>query len=128
VLHRISIEFIKLQEAELPFEKLKCLLTAVSIILEHTKDELSNTKDGRHLGCDDLLPVLMFVICKCGFKFVEIEMEFMCGLLQTSLMMSESGYYLTIFISAALEMKSFKTNTRMFESGEGFISVRMRDY
>jgi hypothetical protein len=116
--------FAKLQEAELPFEKLNFLLNAVTIILDNTVDQDSESSDVRHLGCDDFLPLLAYVICKCGFHFAEIEAEYMWGLLQPTLMIGQAGYYVTSLCSAAISIKEFKSRMEQENGVEGAVVVR----
>lgn len=100
--------FAKLQEAELPFEKLDHLLNAVTLILENTVDPDSGNKDVKHFGCDDFLPLFAYIICKCGFHFAEIEAEYIWGLLQPTLMIGQAGYYVTSLCSAAISLKELR--------------------
>lgn len=115
--------FAKLQEAELPFEKLDLLLNAVTLILDNTVDPDSQSCDVRHFGCDDFLPLLAYVICKCGFHFAEIEAEYMWGLLQPTLMIGQAGYYVTSLCSAAISLKEFRTRMEGSEES-GSATVR----
>jgi Vacuolar sorting protein 9 (VPS9) domain len=119
--------FAKLQEAELPFEKLDFLLSAVTMILDNTVDPDSENSDVRHFGCDDFLPLLAYVICKCGFHFAEIEAEYMWGLLQPTLMIGQVGYYVTSLCSAAISLKEFKMRFEMNEGGGGAVVVSTLD-
>jgi hypothetical protein len=116
--------FAKLQEAELPFEKLEFLLNAVTTILDNTVDSDSESSDVRHLGCDDFLPLLAHVICKCGFHFAEIEAEYMWGLLQPTLMIGQAGYYVTSLCSAAISLKEFRSRTEQESGDDGAVVVR----
>lgn len=108
--------FAKLQEAELPFEKLDYLLTAMTMILDNTIDPDSESNDARHFGCDDFLPLLAYVLCKTGFHFAEIEAEYIWGLMMPTVMNGQAGYYATSLCSAAVSLKAFK---QQFESPEG---------
>lgn len=109
--------FAKLQEAELPFEKLDYLLNAVTMILDNTTDSKSNGEntDGRGFSCDDFLPLFTYVISKCGFHFAEIEAEYIYGLLHPTLLSGQAGYYVISLCSAAITMKEFRAQ---FESNE----------
>lgn len=112
--------FAKLQEAELPFEKLDFLLTAMTMILDNTIDPESETNDVRHFGCDDFLPLLAYVLCKCGFHFAEIEAEYIWGLMMPTVMNGQAGYYTTSLCSAAVSLKEFK---QQYENPEGILVV-----
>ncbi|XP_055595631.1 protein sprint isoform X4 [Uranotaenia lowii] len=101
-LRQISSLFVRLQEAELPLEKLDLLLTAVSTIFEGTA-----CNNGQQLSADDFLPVMVLVVAHCGFIGAEIEAEYMWGLIQPSLLSGEAGYYLTALCSAVHVLKNF---------------------
>ncbi|XP_055854348.1 protein sprint isoform X2 [Episyrphus balteatus] len=101
-LHQISNLLLRLQEAELPLEKLDLFLCIISSIFDAT-----GCPRGQQLGADDFLPILVFVVAKCGFVGAEIEAEFMWGLLQPALLNGEAGYYLTALCSAVHVLKSF---------------------
>lgn len=79
-MHQISLLLLRLQEAELPLEKLELLLAVVSSIFDSTTHSR-----GQPLGADDFLPLLVYIVAKCGFIGAEIEAEFMWCLLQQSL-------------------------------------------
>lgn len=121
MLNRISMLFAKLQEAELPFEKLDILLKAMTMILDNTIDPESGTNDCRHFGCDDFLPLLAYVLAKCGFHFAEIEAEFIWGLMTPTVLNGQAGYYTTSLCSAAVSLKEFK---QQFENQDGILIVR----
>ena len=136
--------FAKLQEAELPYEKLDFLLTAMTTILDNTIDPESEANDVRHFGCDDFLPLLAYVLCKCGtmietfryhrlnnksdrfcisftgFHFAEIEAEYIWGLMMPTVMNGQAGYYTTSLCSAAVSLKEFK---QQYENPEGILVV-----
>lgn len=114
-MQQISLQILRLQEAELPLAKLDILLTIVTSIIEST----SNTR-GQALGADDFLPLLVYIVAKCGFIAAEIEAEFMWCLLQPSLLNGEAGYYLTALCSAVHVLKSFITSEH---DGTGSLDV-----
>lgn len=105
-MQQISNLIQRLQEAELPLAKLELLLAIVGTIIEATT---MNTR-GHALGADDFLPLLVYIVGKCGFIGAEIEAEFMWCLLQPSLLNGEAGYYLTALCSATHVLKSFITS------------------
>lgn len=122
-LSQISLMFAKLQEADLPYEKLDFLLKAMNLILENTSDQDSEANDVRHFGCDDFLPLLAFVLSRCGFHFAEIEAEYIWGLMTPTVMNGQAGYYTTSLCSAAISLKDFR---HRFESPEGSQIVSQR--
>lgn len=111
MLARISAVLLRMQEAELPSEKIDLWLCAVSAIVnrsgEGSSQDKENDNSGRQLGADDFLPILVYIIAKCGFYSAEIEAEFMWGLLHPSLLNGESGYYITALCSACHVLKTF---------------------
>lgn len=122
-MNRISMLFAKLQEADLPIEKMDFLLEAISLILESTVDPDSGMKNVRHFGCDDFLPLLAYIICKCGFHFAEIEAEYIFGLLQPTLMVGQFGYYATSLCSAAISLKELKSKIDQHNGDGGAVVV-----
>lgn len=114
-MQRISLLILRLQEAELPLAKLELLLSIVTSIIESTANTQSHA-----LGADDFLPLLVYIVAKCGFIGAEIEAEFMWCLLQPSLLNGEAGYYLTALCSAVHVLKSFITNE---QDGTGSVDV-----
>lgn len=114
-MQHISLLILRLQEAELPLAKLEILLSIVTSIIETT----SNSR-GQALGADDFLPLLVYIVAKCGFIGAEIEAEFMWCLLQPSLLNGEAGYYLTALCSAVHVLKSFITSE---QDGTGSLDV-----
>ncbi|XP_031634715.1 protein sprint isoform X2 [Contarinia nasturtii] len=115
-MQRISLLILRLQEAELPLAKLDILLSIVTSIIEATTNTQSHA-----LGADDFLPLLVYIVAKCGFIGAEIEAEFMWCLLQPSLLNGEAGYYLTALCSAVHVLKSFITNE---QDGTGSLDFR----
>jgi Ras and Rab interactor 2/3 len=102
-LRHVSLLLLKLQEVELPLEKLDILLSTITAIFDAT----SGSQRGQALSSDDFLPLLVYVVAKCGFIGAEIEAEYMWGLMQPSLLSGEAGYYLTALCSAVHVLKSF---------------------
>lgn len=119
--------FAKLQETELPSEKLDILLNTITIILDNTIDTDTDLPDGKHLLCDDFLPLFVYVMCKCGFHFAEIEAEYMWGLMQPTLLSGQPGYYVTSLCSAALIVKELKSRIDQENADGGSVSVREND-
>lgn len=100
-MQRIALLLQRLQEAELPLDKLSYLLTVVAAIFETA----NSTEADQILGADYFLPLLVYVVAKCEFIGAEVEAEFMYGLLQQSLLTGEAGYYLTALCSAVEVLK-----------------------
>lgn len=105
-MQHINLLFLRLQEAELPLDKLSYLLAVVSAIFEtatHSQDQA--------LGADYFLPLLVYVLAKCEFIGAEIESEFMYDLLHQSLLTGEAGYYLTSLCSAVQVLKGLMSTS-----------------
>lgn len=117
-MRSIALILQRLQEAELPLEKLDLLMAAVSMIFNST-----GCPKGQPLNADDFLPLLVFVVARTGFVGAEIEAEFMWGLLQPSLLSGEAGYYLTALCSAVHVLKTFKESQT---EGTGTIDVSIK--
>ncbi|EDW29727.1 GL14882 [Drosophila persimilis] len=116
-LRLIANLLLRLQEAELPLDKLELFLCVISTVFDAT-----GCPRGQQLGADDFLPVLVYVVAKCGFVGAEIEAEFMWGLLQPTLLNGEPGYYLTALCSAVQVLKTFMASEG--ESGSGSLDWR----
>lgn len=114
-MHQISLLLLRLQESELPLDKMEYLLAVVTAIFE-----TSTYPRGQALGADDFLPLLVYIVAKCGFIGAEIEAEFMYCLLQQSLLNGEAGYYITALCSAVHVLKSFKASEN---EGTGSLDV-----
>lgn len=89
----------RMEELELPLEKLNVLFTVVSRIFKYSKNSTMNA--------DDFLPVLIYVVAKTGFISSEIEAEFIWGLLNPSMLSGEAGYFLTAVCSAVHMLKNY---------------------
>ncbi|XP_075977179.1 src homology 2 domain-containing protein sprint isoform X9 [Anticarsia gemmatalis] len=98
VLAVISKNFLKMQEADSPLDKLENLLAAISVMFNAIRGE-------RSVGADDLLPVLAWTIARCRLVCAELEAELMAGLLPAALLAGEGGYYLTALFSAVAVLK-----------------------
>lgn len=118
-MQQISLLILRLQEAELPLAKLDYLLTIINTVIDATSHSRGNA-----LGADDFLPLLVYIVAKCGFIGAEIEAEFMWCLLQPSMLSGEAGYYLTALCSAVHVLKSFITSE---QDGSGTIDVSRKD-
>lgn len=113
-MQKISNLILHLQEAELPLAKLEILLSVISTSIEAT----TMSQRGQALGADDFLPLLVYIVGKCGFIGAEIEAEFMWCLLQPSLLNGEAGYYLTALSSATHVLKTFKSSAHAQDGTE----------
>ncbi|XP_063229245.1 protein sprint isoform X2 [Bacillus rossius redtenbacheri] len=97
----------RLQEVDSPLEKLEHLLSCISAIF----NSVNVCNQGRGcvtLGADDFLPLFVWVLVQSGMVAAEIEAEYMWGLLQSSLLSGEGGYYLTTLSGAVHVLKNFR--------------------
>lgn len=99
-MQHIALLITRLQEAELPLDKLSYLLAVVSAIFETATPSRDEA-----LGADLFLPLLVYVLAKCEFIGAQIESEFMFDLLHQSLLTGEAGYYLTSLSCAVQVLK-----------------------
>lgn len=113
-MQKISNHILHLQESELPLAKLEILLSVIAMAIDATKMQVRN----QPLGADDFLPLLVYIVAKCGFIGAEIEAEFMWCLLQPSLLNGEAGYYLTALSSATHVLKTFISNVKTQEGND----------
>lgn len=97
----------KMQKSYSPVKKLENLLCATSSIYKWVASR-QTANASPTFGADDFLPVLIYVLVQCGMVSVEIEADYMWGLLHPSLLTGEGGYYLTSLSSAVLVLKNFK--------------------
>ncbi|KAJ8684442.1 hypothetical protein QAD02_020234, partial [Eretmocerus hayati] len=116
-LDRILSHIEKLQIADSPLEKLENLLAAISAIVNSVKH--ANSGRSVTLGADDLLPLLVWVLVRGRVVDAEIEAEYMWGLLHSSLLTGEGGYYLTTLSSAVHVLKTFKSSQGTMSTNNG---------
>lgn len=139
-LENIKHFLVQMQKSFSPVKKLENLLGATSTIYKcvtskHNKGKSSQTC----FGADDFLPLLIYVLVQCGTVSVEIEADYMWGLLHPSLLTGEGGYYLTSLSSAVLVLKNFQemqeTSAAQLEGGhlpsisdmQGFMKIAIPD-
>ncbi|XP_052273588.1 uncharacterized protein LOC127873694 isoform X4 [Dreissena polymorpha] len=107
-LDQVKHYFTKMQKSYSPLKKLEHLLSATSTIYKYVAQQPHSSCSPPVFGADDFLPVLIYVLIQCGIVSVEIEADYMWGLLHPSLLNGEGGYYLTSLSSAVLVLKNFK--------------------
>ena len=100
-LQRASTSLERLQQAASPLDKLEHLLDACAAIYNHAARTCGET-----VAAEDFLPLLAWLLARCGFISAEIEADFMWALLQPSLLAGEGGYFLTALSSAAQLLKN----------------------
>ena len=111
----IQKHLCRLQQSYSPLKKLEHLLATISTIyntIRHKLKKRSTTESNGQskseyasFGADDFLPVLIYVLIHCGVISAEIEADYMLGLLQSSILSGEGGYYLTTLSSAVNALK-----------------------
>ncbi|XP_054759123.2 uncharacterized protein LOC129265151 [Lytechinus pictus] len=113
--------FSQLQEAYSPINKMDLLLNIVSAIYKSVQDRTSGESVTNSMGADDFLPMLIYVLVQCEMISIEIEADYMWGLLDPSMLSGEGGYYLTTLSSAICVLKQFEED---FEGERhGFLTV-----
>lgn len=120
-LDEIRQLFLQLQEAYSPLNKLDLLLKIVKAIYRSVRDRITGQEVANSMGADDFLPMLIYVLVQCEMISMEIEADYMWGLLDPSMLSGEGGYYLTTLSSAICVLKQFEEdNTR---ETQGFLTV-----
>ncbi|KAL4238463.1 E3 ubiquitin protein ligase rin2 [Mactra antiquata] len=107
-LELIKHYFTRMQKSYSPLKKLEHLLSATSSIYKCVAVSNKGNSSPPAFGADDFLPMLIYVLIQCGMVSVEIEADYMWGLLHPSLLNGEGGYYLTSLSSAVLVLKNFR--------------------
>ncbi|XP_060570576.1 uncharacterized protein LOC132728894 isoform X3 [Ruditapes philippinarum] len=107
-LEVIKHYFTRMQKSYSPLKKLEHLLAATSSIYKCVAVGQRSNSSLPVFGADDFLPMLIYVLVQCGMVSVEIEADYMWGLLHPSLLNGEGGYYLTSLSSAVLVLKNFQ--------------------
>ncbi|KAK3595982.1 hypothetical protein CHS0354_032496 [Potamilus streckersoni] len=99
---------VNMQKAFSPLKKLENLLGATSSIYKCVMSKPRVGTASSSFGADDFLPILIYTIIQCGNVSIEVEADYMWGLLHPSLLTGEGGYYLTSLSSAILVLKNFR--------------------
>ncbi|XP_053399353.1 uncharacterized protein LOC128557001 isoform X3 [Mercenaria mercenaria] len=137
-LEVIKHYFTRMQKSYSPLKKLEHLLAATSTIYKCVAVGQQSNSSLPAFGADDFLPMLIYVLVQCGMVSVEIEADYMWGLLHPSLLNGEGGYYLTSLSSAVLVLKNFRemqeTNASQQEGKlpsisdmQGFLKIAIPD-
>lgn len=118
----IKERFMDIQKAFSPLQKLEYLLHVVREIYSSVSNRSSDGSAAvTSMGADDFLPMLIYVLVHCDQIHIEIEVEYMWGLLDPSLLSGEGGYYLTVLSSAICVLKQFEEETEC--ETKGFVTV-----
>ena len=59
------------------------------------------------LGADDLVPIFIFVLAQSGLEHILVTKEVLWNVCHPSTLHGESGYYLTVFESAAAFLEDY---------------------
>ncbi|XP_071833672.1 uncharacterized protein [Apostichopus japonicus] len=117
----IKERFTDIQKAFSPLQKLEYLLHVVREIYSSVFDSTLGSNAMTSMGADDFLPMLIYVLVHCDQIHIEIEVEYMWGLLDPPLLSGEGGYYLTTLSSAICVLKQFEEETEC--ETKGFVTV-----
>jgi hypothetical protein len=93
--------FAKMKDTYSPVEKLGHLLTTIKYILNSSSSPCK-------LSVSSFCSLLGYLLVQCGMEWVEVESEYMWGLLHPALLSGEGGYYLTILSSTVHFLKNIK--------------------
>lgn len=93
--------FAKMKETFSPVEKLGHLLTTIKYILNSSSSPCK-------LSVSSFCSLLGYLMVQSGMEWVEVESEYMWGLLHPALLSGEGGYYLTILSSTIHFLKNIK--------------------
>ncbi|XP_068684680.1 VPS9 domain-containing protein 1-like isoform X1 [Montipora foliosa] len=97
-----------------PLEKLECLVRTSRCICQCVEDYWENKGKPRHspetaIGCDDLLPILSFVIIRSGMAQLVSECDAMEEFIPAGYLMGEEGYCLTTLMTALAYLATLKS-------------------
>ncbi|XP_038071680.1 uncharacterized protein LOC119740437 isoform X2 [Patiria miniata] len=122
-LEKIRVYFHQLEEAYSPIKKLQHLLDIVRTVYDTVVDQNSGRGQAvQSMGADDFLPMFIYVLVQCEVVNIEIEADYMWGLLEPTMLSGEGGYYLTTLSSAICVLKQFEQEN-LFTETKGFLSV-----
>ncbi|MPC16629.1 Protein sprint [Portunus trituberculatus] len=93
----------RMQKVYAPREKLESLLATISHIYQAMYENGNTSGSG---DADDLVPMIMWVLCQSGMVSAEVEADYMWGLLLPSASSGEASYYLEAFHSAIHALKN----------------------
>ncbi|XP_028391661.1 VPS9 domain-containing protein 1-like isoform X2 [Dendronephthya gigantea] len=94
-----------------PLEKLECIVRTNRVIVECVEDYYESKGKPRNssetvIGCDDLLPILSYVIIKSQLPQLVSECKAMEDFISEDYLMGEEGYSLTTFQTALAYLES----------------------
>ncbi|XP_077993174.1 VPS9 domain-containing protein 1-like [Glandiceps talaboti] len=98
-------EIQRLVSCQSPLDKLECIVKTSRIICTCVEDYMESQGKPRHssesaIGCDDLLPILSFVIIKSQLPQLVSECSVMEEFIHEGYLFGEEGYCLTTFQTA----------------------------
>lgn len=93
----------RMQKVYAPREKLEALLATISHIYQAMYENGNTCGSG---DADDLVPMIMWVLCQSRMVSAEVEADYMWGLLLPSASSGEASYYLEAFHSAIHALKN----------------------
>ncbi|PFX22012.1 VPS9 domain-containing protein 1 [Stylophora pistillata] len=105
-LHKVSTLYC-------PLEKLECLVRTSRCVCQCVEDYWETKGKSRHcpetaIGCDDLLPILSFVIIRSGMAQLISECDAMEEFIPEGYLMGEEGYCLTTLLTALAYLATLK--------------------
>ncbi|XP_058971335.2 VPS9 domain-containing protein 1-like [Pocillopora verrucosa] len=106
-------ELHKVASLYCPLEKLECLVRTSRCVCQCVEDYWETKGKSRHcpetaIGCDDLLPILSFVIIRSGMAQLISECDAMEEFIPEGYLMGEEGYCLTTLLTALAYLATLK--------------------
>ncbi|XP_072031998.1 uncharacterized protein [Amphiura filiformis] len=120
-MSEIKSLIIQMELSFSPIKKLDYLLQIVTSVYNTVVDKNSGREVVQSMGADDFLPMFIYVLVQCEAVNIEVEADYMWGLLEPSKLSGEGGYYLTTLSSAICILKQFEQETQ--SETKGFLSV-----
>ncbi|CAG0882884.1 unnamed protein product [Cyprideis torosa] len=124
---------LRMEQVNSPMVKLENLLGATMALFMAVKPR---NRDSTPLQVDDFLPLLVYAIVEAGVLGLEVEIEWIWGLVHPSLHAGEGGYYLALWSGALHVLKGLATDSSdpskradrcPLSDQEGFLRVLVPD-
>ncbi|XP_071821224.1 VPS9 domain-containing protein 1-like [Apostichopus japonicus] len=95
-------EVLELAKLDCPADKLECLVRVSSGVIQCVNQHYETDGQSKHVtvGCDDLLPILSFVLLKSGLPTIVSEVNAMEMFIQEGYLFGKEGYCLTTIQTA----------------------------
>jgi hypothetical protein len=101
-------ELSRLDQCQLPSDKLYCILNTAKAIYSHHNQLCANSM----LSADDFFPIFVYVCAHSSVEAAELSKQFIWGLNCRYNLNGEGGYYLTVFEAAIEYLKNINTDEK----------------